>query len=189
MKGQHPMYFISTFSTILVGFSFHSVYFSVINMMEIQTNKRSLVMSCTANATSIGIYTVASLITIFCFGYNLGNNSMKIIVMEHVWETDIISIVFALIAALHVPLIFFVGKEAMLIIVFTVGHKFKRNNAIQDEDLAFHPRPRRHSVSHPGEEHKGNSHITRTGYTDSHGRRRSHLIPNVDVALTEICLA
>ena len=101
-------------------------------MMQINDIRTSYKLVLYSNTITMIVYIVVCLVTIYSFGYHLGDNSMNIIVEQGKWETYTISIVFVVISALNAPLFFFIGKEALLIIIFTLMHSFKQS---PDDDV------------------------------------------------------
>ena len=71
------------------------------------------------------VYLLAALIAIYSFGGDLQSDVLINVSNSKGWEPYIINVLFILIAALHIPLIFFVGKESLLIMIYEcrVGSK------------------------------------------------------------------
>ena len=64
------------------------------------------------------VYVLATLIAIYSFGGELQSDVLVNVSKSKGWEPYIINVLFILIAALHIPLIFFVGKESLLIMIY-----------------------------------------------------------------------
>ena len=106
--------------TILVGLTFTTVFFPVLNNLKDDSKtgimKTSFVALCTASTIYISVWFVS----IYAFGHKIHSDILKNVGDNDGWETYILGALFAVVGALHIPLIFYVGKEALLIIIFTL---------------------------------------------------------------------
>lgn len=144
------------------------------------------------------IYIACIFISIYAFGHQIHSDILKNVGEHSGWETYILSGLFAIVGALHIPLIFYVGKDALLIIVFTLFY-------IQDEvDVVDHGDVSQITVSHnlgnaksrlmEGKHnndasaiHPSRSELNKTNLRSA--LRKTTIIPNIDVSITKQMLS
>jgi amino acid permease len=111
------------FSMVVVGMGFHFNYFPVYNNLHEQTFENASSASFKALLMSSTIYLTVGLLGIFSFGKNLQESVLYNVGTEtgHK-ESYLCLILYALVLACHLPFIFFVGKEALLLIIDEMMH-------------------------------------------------------------------
>ena len=110
---------IYCYTTILVGCAFQSIFFPIINSLKDNT-KPGIMKTCfTALSTVATIYTGWVFISVYSFGDSIKSDVLTNIGDNQGWITIVLWGLFSIIASLHVPLIFYVGKDALLIMIFT----------------------------------------------------------------------
>ncbi len=86
--------------------------------MKDKSNENGLKAVSLAIFISMFIYISLSLLGIYTFGSNIKHDLLDNVGENgYSWESIIISICFLLVIIFHIPFIFFVGKEAFLIVV------------------------------------------------------------------------
>lgn len=154
------------------------------------------------------IYTISIFISVYAFGSNIHSDILANVGENNGWETYILGALFAIVGSLHIPLIFFVAKEALLIIVFTffytenekdqenepddqtrlivedVSHisRFGGKSEMRDDDCADNVDRNRDQSGIP----------TRSELNHTNLRsqlRKTTVIPNIDVSITKQVLA
>lgn len=84
-------------------------------------NRRGVIkVSLGGQGVASAIYLPCCYIAIYTFGTKTASDIMTNVTNAGQTETLILSIIFLLIASMHIPIILFVGKEAMLILFYTL---------------------------------------------------------------------
>lgn len=120
-KFTHPNYPISNYlrtaPNILLAYCFQPSFFSVYKSLHDKTDKNAWTITYHSYLLSTLIYVVVAILSILLFGEHIQSDLLLNITenvdshLRHLW-----SILFLIIAALHLPVIFFVGKESLLMI-------------------------------------------------------------------------
>jgi amino acid permease len=176
--------------TILVGVSFQTVFFPVLNNLEDNSKKNVMKTGFSALLVAAFIYTTVVLVSIYAFGHEIRSDILKNVVSNDGWETIVLGILFAIVGSLHIPLIFYVAKEAMLIIIFTYFYtETEKEEAAYEGDASHLEDVSGMSKLIPKSEN-GDGHLptrselNRTGLSKSVLRKTS-VIPNIDVSITK----
>jgi amino acid permease len=182
--------------TILVSVAFQTVFFPVLNNLKDNSKSHMMKTSASALSTAALIYTGVALISIYAFGHGVQSDILKNVVNNDGWETIVLGVLFAIVGSLHIPLIFFVAKEAMLIIIFTYFYTEQEREEVVVEGDASHLEdvsgisklvPK--SMLENGDGHSAQptrSELNRTGISVL---RKTSVIPNIDVSITKQVLA
>mmetsp|Transcript_3015 Transcript_3015/g.3579 ORF Transcript_3015/g.3579 Transcript_3015/m.3579 type:complete len:208 (+) Transcript_3015:833-1456(+) len=157
--------------------------------------------SFAAMSTAGLIYTGCIFISIYAFGHNVHSDILKNVGENTGWETFILGALFGVVGSLHIPLIFFVAKEAFLILLFTFfytetekgeiehGHDDTSHLLIEDVSQISKIAPKSDFGDHEEEGNKPTrSRLNHTSFGGSY-LRKTTIIPNIDVAITKQVLA
>lgn len=105
--------------TILLAYAFQTTYFPVYESLRVKTDKNGIMASVISLVACFSIYVIIAVVAILAFGKDIGSD-----IMTNISEkpdkhfTDyILMVLFMIIAAMHIPIVLFIGKEAVLIIV------------------------------------------------------------------------
>lgn len=197
---QSKIRLIYMWTTILVGVAFQTVFFPVLNNLKDNTKKSVMTTSFTALLTAVFIYTGCILISVYAFGHNLKSDILKNVGKNTGWETFVLGGLFAIVGSLHIPLIFYVAKEAWLIIIFTYFYTEEDKNGENDpadqshlvvEDVSHISKFDVHNNKSGMDGIDGNaptrSELNRTAVKSV--LRKTSVIPNIDVSITKQVLA
>lgn len=182
--------------TILVSVSFQTVFFPVLNNLKDNSKTHMMKTSVSALSTAAIIYTGVTLISIYAFGHGVQSDILKNVVQNNGWETIVLGVLFAIVGSLHIPLIFFVAKEAMLIIIFTYFYTEQEKEEVviegdhsHLEDVSGISKLVPKSMLEHGDGQSAQptrSELNRTGISVL---RKTSVIPNIDVSITKQVLA
>lgn len=109
--------------TIFLAYGFQSAFFPAYQSIKDKTDKKGMQATVASFTFCVIVYIAASFVALLKFGIHLKGN-----VLVNVGDLNgaipiIISIVFLLIAMMHIPIVLFVGKEAVLIIIDEIMRK------------------------------------------------------------------
>jgi amino acid permease len=107
--------FYASLPTVIVAFAYSSSLFTVFGSLKNKTIKNGLKAAYTAIWVGFIVYTVIPLIGFGLYGANIQSNLLKNIAEEAGVFPTIIECIFMVIAIMHIPICFFIGKEAFLI--------------------------------------------------------------------------
>lgn len=92
--------------------------------MKDQSDRNSIKAVTMAVSTSVLIYIILSLLGIYMFGSSIKPDLLDNIGEErYTWESIVLSISFLIVIVCHIPFIFFVGKEHLLILIDEIDRK------------------------------------------------------------------
>jgi len=194
---QSKLRLIYMCTTILVGVSFQTVFFPVLNNLK-DNSKKNVMKTAGASMSIAGlIYTGCIFISIYAFGHNVHSDILKNVGDNPGWETYILGAMFAVVGALHIPLIFFVAKEALLIAVFTffytVSDKAAEGEEGQDTSHLLVEDVSQFSKLIPKSDFGGDENDdkgpTRSQLNHTAILKKTTVIPNIDVSITRQVLA
>lgn len=106
------------------------------------------------------VYVAASVVALLKFGTDLKGN-----VLENVSDLDgalpiVVDIVFLLIAMMHVPIVLFVGKESVLIIIDEFMRKSYSNAPRAAIDDAYNLKDDFHKIKQHTQDDEGKAYLT-----------------------------
>jgi amino acid permease len=195
--------------TIFVGVTFQTVFFPVLNNLKDNTKKGVMKTSFVGLMTAAIIYTGSIFISVYAFGNDIHSDILQNVGENTGWETYILGVLFAIVGSLHIPLIFFVAKEALLIIVFTFF--YTESEKAEDDEAGDQTHLLVEEVSQisrivPKSEMRGydDKNQNRSDNRDQFGvptrselnptnirsqLKKTAIIPNIDVSITQQILA
>ena len=114
---SHPtLKFWSSIPTILTSYSIHTSYFVGFNVLKEKTMKNGLKAGAISLLIMFFFYQTSSLISYGLYGANIKSNMLVGLLSSEGVLPIILLIIFLLIAVMHIPIIFYIGKESVLII-------------------------------------------------------------------------
>lgn len=115
--GDYTMW--ANLPTIFLSYAFQTTYFPVYASLKVKTDKNGYIASLIAIGSVFLIYIIIAIVAIISFGDKIESDIM--INISNGENTDyfdyILMGMFMLISAMNIPITFFIGKEATLIIV------------------------------------------------------------------------
>lgn len=144
--------FFTGFPTLITSYAFQTTFFTAFASLKNKTHKNGQLADLFARIGVFIIYVTSPLLAHGLYGENIEKNLLKSISKEDGAFPVILEIIFLFIPALSIPTIFFVGKEAVLIIFDEITRKTysRQNNEINEHNKAQYNLDSIHeSASHP----------------------------------------
>lgn len=107
--------FFASFPTILSSYGIQTSFFTAFHSMKRKTAKNGMIASSSAILIMFVVYMVTPLISYGLYGADVDKDLMKNIDRETEVLPTILQCLFLVITVMHIPIIFFIGKEAVLI--------------------------------------------------------------------------
>lgn len=122
-KPKFDLETLANVPTIFLAYGFQSAFFPAYTSLKDKTDANGIKTTVGSFTFCIIVYVATSIVALLKFGTDLKGN-----ILENVSDLDgaipiIISIIFLLIAMMHIPIVLFVGKEAVLIIIDEIMRK------------------------------------------------------------------
>lgn len=116
-KPKFNLEMLANVPTVFLAYGFQSAFFPAYQSLKDKTDAKGMKATVASFSFCVVVYIAASLVALLKFGTKLKGN-----VLENVSDLTgplsiIIDLVFLLIAMMHIPIVLFVGKEALLIII------------------------------------------------------------------------
>ncbi|CAI2363784.1 unnamed protein product [Moneuplotes crassus] len=108
--------FFAKIPTMIASFSFQPSLFTAFGSLKHKTTMNGLKAGWTAIWTAYITYTVTPLIAFGLYGSKVEDNLLNNLTGDSRALPIILQVIFLVIAVLHIPIIFFIGKEVLLII-------------------------------------------------------------------------
>jgi amino acid permease len=108
---------VTSFSIVLVAYSFQQNLFPTYNSLAIKSNKECLKVVLMGQIYSFCIYVTLGIIAVYMFGSNIQNSVLDNVNEMTTASSYIIRGAFLIVLACHIPYIFYSGKESMLIMI------------------------------------------------------------------------
>ena len=124
--------FFTGFPTLITSYALQSAFFTAYASLKKKTNKNGLLADIYGRLVVFVVYITSPLIAYGLYGDNIEKNLLKSVTEETGVMPVILEVTFILVPAMGIPTIFFVGKEAILIIFdeITRGSYSKQNKLL-----------------------------------------------------------
>ena len=157
-KPNFDIEMLANVPTIFLAYGFQSAFFPAYQSLKVKTDANGLKATVASFSFCTTVYVAASLVSLLKFGNALEGN-----VLVNVGDLTgalsiIIDIVFLFIAMMHIPIVLFVGKEAVLIIVDEILRKSYSNAPRATIDNAYNLRES--VLKKEGAEAEGKAYLT-----------------------------
>jgi len=110
--------FFASLPTVIASYSIHPSFFTAFGALKNKTSRNGMKAALLANITLFMVYFFAPLIAIGLYGHNVKSDMIKSVSSDTGVIPVVLMFLFLVIAAMHIPIIFFIGKEAILIIFY-----------------------------------------------------------------------
>ena len=108
--------FFSALPTMVTIYTFQSSFFTAFSALKNKTKRNGQLADGSARIMMFLTYTISPLIAFALYGKNIKSNLLLNIAKDTGVIPIILMFLFMIIAALTIPIVFFIGKEAVLII-------------------------------------------------------------------------
>lgn len=128
-ESQTNWAFFAAIPTFLTANTFQTSLFPAFATLKNKTNLNGSLADGLARIIAFFVYLVSPLLAFAIFGHDVEKNFLKSISMEAGVIPTILQFLFLIIAVMHIPIIFYVGKQAALIVFdeITRGSYSRRN--------------------------------------------------------------
>ena len=160
--------FFAFLPTVPTSYSIHPSFFTAFMSLKDKTNKNGTKAGTLAIITLFIFYIVTPLITFGLYGASVKTNMLKNVAGDSGVIPTIQLFLYMVIAVVHIPIIFFIGKEAVLIIFDEITRKsYSRGKAntsianmpyVQHESIHDHHDDHEHHETHDHHEHSHDIH-------------------------------
>ena len=129
---SHPtLRFWASIPTILTSYAIHTSYYVGFNSLKEKTTKNGLKAGIISLLIMFFTYQASSLISYGLYGENIKSNMLIGLLSSGGIIPIILLIIFLLIAVMHIPIIFYIGKEAILIMFDELTRRsYSKKNAV-----------------------------------------------------------
>ena len=107
--------FLSLLPTLATSYAIHPSFFTAFLSLKYKTTKNGTKTSMISIGILFTVYTISPLISYGLYGANIKSNMLKNVVEDTGVLPVILWFIYMMIAVIHIPIIFFIGKEAVLI--------------------------------------------------------------------------
>lgn len=116
---------ISSLSITMVAYSYLQNIFPIYDELQKQTPENYHKIAATALSLTGGLYIAVGLVSLYMFGNCLQSSVLINIGVENPsnWESFVVRIAFMIVLGCHIPFIFYMGKESLLIIIDEINRK------------------------------------------------------------------
>lgn len=115
--------YFQTAPTIFLAYCFQQSFFTVFKSLRDQTSSNGWKITYRSYIVAVSIYFVVTLLSISLFGDNIKSDLMHNVAKNNSSLRYFCLVLFLIIAAMHTPIIFFVGKESLLVIYCELRYK------------------------------------------------------------------
>lgn len=115
-KSKVSLQFFASLPTLISAYGFNPAFFAAYTSLKNRTGKNIMMSGGMAIITVFIVYVLASLIASRLYGEDIATNLLINISNESGVIPVVLQIIFLVIAVCHIPMIFFFGKESILII-------------------------------------------------------------------------
>jgi amino acid permease len=106
---------IEAIPTFLTIYAFHVTFFSALLTLKNPTDNKGLCAFITSSLIVFSVYIISPLIAFELYGEDVGTNMLKNVSDEPGVLPTILQVLFLIIAVMHIPVVFYIGKENVLI--------------------------------------------------------------------------
>ncbi len=107
----------SAIPIILLAYGFQPTFYPVYEALEVKNDRNGNIFTIIALLLVFVVYTIVSFIGVYAYGSSVEDNILVNLDRKSNAFSYILLIFFMVISAMHIPVIFYLGKESVLIVV------------------------------------------------------------------------
>lgn len=130
------MKLLANIPTLLLSYGFQSAFFPAYNSLKVKTDGNIMKATVLSFLICFTIYMLIIIISMFMYGDKIAENILVNVGESNDAYSIILQIIFLIIAAMHIPIVYYIGKENVLIIVdeitrrsYSGGHGLRQSLA------------------------------------------------------------
>ena len=159
-KPKFDLGMLANVPTIFLAYGFQSAFFPAYQSLKEKTDANGIKSTIGSFAFWVAVHIAVSVVALLKFGTYLKGN-----VLENVSDLDgalpvIVDITFLLITTMHVPIVLFVGKESVLIIIDEIMRKSYSNTPRAAIDDAYNLKDDFHKIKQHTQDDEGKAYLT-----------------------------
>jgi amino acid permease len=139
-KPKFDLNMLANVPTLFISYGFQSAFFPTFSALKHKTDANGMKATVASFSFCVTVYVIVSVVALLKFGTGLHDNVLDNVAHMTGGLSIAIDIIFLLIAMMHIPIVLFVGKEALLIIIDEVMRKSYSSNPRATIDAAYNLR-------------------------------------------------
>lgn len=108
---------LANIPTLMLSYGFQSAFFPAYNSLKVKNDRNAMKAVLGSFTICFTIYMSIILVSLFTYGNTIDENILTNVGKSSDTFSIILQIIFLVIATMHIPIVYFVGKENVLIIV------------------------------------------------------------------------
>ena len=165
--------FFAYLPTIITSYSIHPSFFTAFLSLKDKTNKNGTIAGISAIVTLFWFYIATPLLTFGIYGANVKTNMLKNIANDSGIIPTIQLFLYLIIAVVHIPIIFFIGKEAVLIVFDEITRKSYSKSKVKSS-VANLPYVQHEAIEEDHDHHDHSDHNNHHDFKETHDCHDNH---------------
>ena len=135
-KIHFDMKLLANIPTLILSYGFQSAFFPAYNSLKHKNDKNGMKATIGSFTICFVVYVSIIVVSLFTYGEHIEENILINVGKSSDAFSVILQIIFLIISAMHIPMVYFIGKENVLIIVdefvrrsYSTGHGMQRSLA------------------------------------------------------------
>lgn len=129
---EPSMPLFASIPTLISAYGFNPAFFAATSSLKKRTGRNTLLSGGFAIIIVFIVYSIVPLISFRLYGTGIAANLLLNIAAEDGLLPIILQVMFLVIAVMHIPMIFFFGKESVLIIFDeAIRHSYSRPESVK----------------------------------------------------------
>jgi amino acid permease len=136
-KPKFNLNMLANVPTLFISYGFQPAFFPAYQGLKNKTDANGIKSVVASLLFVVIVYVTVSVVALLKFGTGLEDNMLKNVSNMDGWIPIVISFVFIIIATMHIPIVLFVGKESLLIMLDELMRKTYSTDARPTIDAAY----------------------------------------------------
>lgn len=116
-KPKFDINMLANIPTLFVSYAFQSAFFPAYTSLKNKTNANGVKATSMSFIFCASVYIIVSIVALLQYGSRIESNVLQSVSHTDGWIPVVVDAVFLIIVMMHIPIVLFVGKEALLIII------------------------------------------------------------------------